>query len=76
MLVESKILEVLAETLDMSPEELSDEPEISMDTLPEWDSLTHTELIVSLERAFGTTFDTAEASQATDLKALMTLVAE
>ena len=58
----------------MSREELSAEPEISMDALPEWDSLTYTELIVSLERLFGRTFDTVQASQATDLNTLINLV--
>ncbi len=75
MSIDSKILKVLASVLEIPSENLAKETELSMDALPEWDSLTHTELIVSLEREFGTTFDTARASQATDLEALIELVA-
>ena len=46
---EPALMSLLARELDLEPEDLADEEEISMQTLPKWDSLTHTRIILALE---------------------------
>ncbi len=70
---EPALMSLLARELDLEPEDLADEEEISMQTLPEWDSLTHTRIILALEKAIGHPLPAAEASQADSLEALLQL---
>jgi acyl carrier protein len=69
-----KVVEVLAGALDYTVDELREEEEISMEVLPEWDSLTHTQVILALEKAFECKLPGVQASQATTLADLVTLV--
>lgn len=43
--------------------------------IPEWDSLTHIRLILSVEKAFGVKFSAAEVSSFKDVGDLMDLIA-
>jgi len=74
MTTADRILEILAKELEYTMEELQEEKEISMESLPEWDSLTHTQLILALEKAFDIRLAAAPASQASDIAALVDLV--
>lgn len=74
MTTADRILEILARELEYTVEELHEEEAISMESLPEWDSLTHTQLILALEKAFDIRLAAAPASQASDLATLVALV--
>jgi acyl carrier protein len=56
--VETELRELIAELLDVTPSEISDES--SPLTLPAWDSLNHLKLIVAIEERFGVAFSTPE----------------
>jgi acyl carrier protein len=73
---EKVLLSLLTRELELEPEDLADEEEISMQTLPEWDSLAHTRIILALEKAIGRALPAAEASQADSLAALLELVSQ
>ena len=72
--LEDRILNGLAMELDIPLEELRLEEDISMETLPEWDSLKHSAIILHLEKEFGRSFDVVQAGQATSLEALTALI--
>ncbi len=74
MSIEDRILNISAIELNIPLEELRQEEHASMDALPEWDSLKHTSIILTLEKEFGHTFDAVRAGQATDLEALTALI--
>ena len=69
-----KILEILSRELGIPLEDLEQEEEISMETLPDWDSLTHTKIILALERESGQNFNPLEAAQATSFDSLFEMV--
>jgi len=74
MSTETRILDILARELEIPLEELEAEEEISMEGLPEWDSLRHTQILLVLEKEFNQSFNAAEAGQATSLDALLALI--
>jgi len=61
--VDEKVEGLLAEVLQMSAAEITDD--LAMKDVDAWDSLKHMELVVSLEQAFDTqlTFDEIVAMQ-------------
>jgi acyl carrier protein len=61
--VDEKVEGLLAEVLQMSATEITDD--LAMKDVDAWDSLKHMELVVSLEQAFDTqlTFDEIVAMQ-------------
>lgn len=71
---EAAMVRLLTRELELEPEDLADEEEISMQTLPEWDSLAHTRIIIALEKEIGRSLSAAEASQANSLDSLLKLV--
>jgi acyl carrier protein len=50
-------------------------PKTSAADIPEWDSLTHVRLILSVEKAFGIKFSAAEVANLKDVGDLMNLIA-
>ena len=74
MTIHKVIKEILANELDIPLNELEAEEQISMQALPEWDSLTHTQIILAIERRFAQSVNTVAASQANDLATLVALV--
>ncbi|MCR5643613.1 MAG: acyl carrier protein [Prevotella sp.] len=53
-----KVEEVFREELELDDLELTDET--TADDVEEWDSLSHVQLVVSLEKAFGIKFTSRE----------------
>lgn len=53
----TQIKSVIAETLGLSPDAIPDDA--STETIPEWDSLKHLELMMAIEAAFHTRINTA-----------------
>lgn len=60
MTMEDRIKAVMAAVFDMKIEDIDDEA--SPDTIPNWDSLHHMNLIVALEEEFGVTFNEEDIS--------------
>ena len=54
----SKLNEIFADVLDIEDVELNDTT--SADDIEEWDSLSHIQLIVAVEKAFGMKFSSLE----------------
>lgn len=56
--MEDRINTVLKEVFDLTDAELAQD--LSRDKISKWDSLTHMDLVVSLEREFNVNFDIEE----------------
>lgn len=54
----NKLNEIFEDVLDLDEVELTDET--SADDIEEWDSLSHIQLIVAVEKAFGVKFTSKE----------------
>ena len=65
---------VFRETLDNEDIELK--PETTADDIEEWDSLSHIQLIVALEKAFKIKFTTAEITSFKDVGQLATRIVQ
>ncbi|MFQ5717603.1 MAG: acyl carrier protein [Nitrospinales bacterium] len=49
--MEAKLRDILANAIDVEPDELTDES--SPDTMPEWDSFAHLNMVAALEQEYG-----------------------
>lgn len=56
--VERRVREVMADILQIDEASIGDGT--SMDTVEQWDSANHINLVLALEEAFGVSFDVAE----------------
>ena len=54
----SRVAEIFREELELDELELTDET--TADDVEEWDSLSHVQLVVALEKAFGIKFSSRE----------------
>lgn len=52
------LYDIIATALSIPPEQVTDD--LSYQSIPEWDSVSHIYLITELEAAFGITIDTDE----------------
>ena len=66
------IQELLAQTLNLPLDSISDDA--SMKTVPEWDSLKHMEVILSIERHFKVELTGDEIADMTSLSAINTIL--
>jgi acyl carrier protein len=55
-------------------EQISLAPEMSADDVEGWDSLTHVQLLISIEKAFGVRFSSSEISNLPNVGALAELI--
>ena len=72
--LEKLVLEIISEQLGISLEDLAESEEVGMDTVPEWDSLRHTDIILAIERRFEKEMNTSQAGQATDVAKLVEML--
>lgn len=68
------LAEVVAEVLGVSPDRLSDET--TPDDLPEWTSLAHINLILTLEREYGIALTPEDAVDMLSFGLIRTVLAE
>lgn len=68
-----KLKSILSEVLGVDPGLVNDES--SVETMAEWDSLRHMNLIFALEDAFGIRFGDEEIAQLTSVAALQAAIA-
>ena len=55
---QQKVFKCIADTLEIPLENVS--PELSVGSIPQWDSLGHLGIVSALEEAFSTSFDVDE----------------
>jgi citrate synthase len=65
---------VVAQTLSLAPEKITDA--LTFGSVPEWDSLTHVNLMLALEAAFGVSIDEDAMVELTSLGAIRSFLAE
>ncbi|ATA77274.1 acyl carrier protein [Capnocytophaga canimorsus] len=67
-----KIVEIMANVFEMN---ISDFPvEISQNTVENWDSLRHLNLIVEIEEAFDKSFEPEEISEMTSIDKIIEMI--
>lgn len=54
--------------------EISVGPETTAEDIEDWDSITHIQLLVSIERAFGVRFKTGEVARLENVGEMVTLI--
>ncbi len=69
-----KLRQTLSAVLGVAEMDLSDDS--SPDSLPSWDSVTHLNLVVSLEEAFGVAFSPEETMELTSLRLIRLMLDE
>lgn len=69
-----KLHSVLASVLAMPPEQVNDD--VSPDTQPAWDSVTHLSLVMAVEEAFNVAFTPEETLDMTSVKLIRLLLEE
>jgi len=67
-------LQTIFDTVFLEPVLLT--PAISANDVPEWDSLTHISLMVSVEKAFNVRFRVGEVENAKNVGAFATLISK
>ena len=70
--MQSRILDVIAETLMIDADDLSQGA--AMGVVPEWTSFAHLSLMAAIEEAFGIELSMDEMSKATSLETLTSTV--
>lgn len=58
---ESRLLQTIAEALELPPEMLTDEA--SSNTIDSWDSLKHLDVVLNVERTYNVKFKTSEITE-------------
>jgi acyl carrier protein len=57
--LQAQVKEVMAGLFSVSPDEIG--PDSSLESVEQWDSLNHVNLMMALEQAFGVRIDTEDA---------------
>ncbi len=71
---EDKLYRVLSQVLGVPADQLSDES--SPDTLPNWDSMTHLNMIVALEAEFAISLSPEQAMEMLSVKLIRMILQE
>ncbi len=69
-----QIISTLATVFSVKPETLSDQS--SVDTVDNWDSLRHMDMIIALEQTFGIEFADDEVAELLSVKLIETILGE
>lgn len=70
----AKVTEIFKDVLDLEDIELTDET--TADDVEEWDSLTHIQLVVAIEKAFGIKFTSKEILSWKNVGEMITCISE
>jgi acyl carrier protein len=70
--MEERLKAIMADVLEISVEEINSDT--SMDTLENWDSLLHLNLILALEEAFEVSFLVDEVKEMTDFLKIVAIL--
>jgi acyl carrier protein len=65
MPADSTLIALMASILDVDPSEIG--PDASSDTIANWDSLHHMNLVIAIEEEFGVTIPDEDAANITSL---------
>jgi acyl carrier protein len=68
----TKLTSIFRDVFDDDDIELR--PEMTADDIPEWDSMSHVRLVLTIERQFGKTFPASRISQLKDVGDLVSLI--
>jgi acyl carrier protein len=74
MLAEEKLKAVVGSMLELDPSDVG--PKTSTDTVDQWDSVRHMNLIIALEAAFGITIPDDEVANLTSYPIIKAVVEE
>lgn len=72
--IEAKIKEVMASVFDVDVETINEES--SQDSVEQWDSMKHLDLVVALEEEFGITIPIEEVGNLVNFKYIKLIVEE
>jgi acyl carrier protein len=72
--MEKKIVEVIAQTINVSASEINIKTGVG--DIPDWDSLGHTSIIAALEEAFDIVFDIEEALDCETVEDMVEIINE
>ncbi|RJG49012.1 acyl carrier protein [Motilimonas pumila] len=70
--MEQQLMSLIAQTLNI--DEHLVQPDSSSETLEQWDSLAHMNIIFAVEDTFGITFDDEQLSQSMSIKQLVAII--
>jgi acyl carrier protein len=68
--VPSSLRDILADILEISPEEVT--PETGVGTVENWDSFRHLQVILAIEGEYGVQFDPARIAELTNVSLIQT----
>lgn len=68
-MIDPIVLKTVSEILGISPDQINNNS--SMDTIEEWDSLNHMNLMMALEEEFSIQFDNLEVMKLTSIEAIL-----
>lgn len=71
---QQKLRTTAASVLGLSEAQINDDT--SPDTVPAWDSVTHLNLVMAIEEAFGVSFSPEETMEMTSVKLIRLLLEE
>ena len=74
MNVEEKVKEIIAGILKVSAEEIS--PDTAIGDIPEWDSLSHIQIVSAIEKEFGFSFTPDVMMELEDVSDIVAAVQE
>lgn len=69
-----KIKKIIADTFQIKESEIT--LQVKMEDIDSWDSLTHMELVMSLEEEFGIEFTSDEIMEMTNVEKIVKIVGE
>lgn len=69
MTMTDRVRQLIAETLQLPLERVG--PDASMDTLPEWDSVAHVNLMMSVEQEFDLMLEVEDFGRLTSVQAIV-----
>ena len=67
--MEEQLKQIMGQVFEMRPEDITEDS--SIDTIENWDSLKHTNLVIALEQGFGVSFEAEEIVEMMSYKLIL-----